>query len=44
MITILDLQAQPHNSLSYVHIELMRDLYSKSLLPTEKRDDFPSNQ
>jgi len=40
MIAVLDLQAQPHNSLPLVHVGVMRDLYSKSLLPTERGDDF----
>ena len=31
MIAILDLQAQPHNSIPCVHIGVRRDLYSKSL-------------
>ena len=35
MTAILDLQTQPHNSMSYVHIGVIMDLYSRSLLSTD---------
>ena len=44
MTAILDLQAQPHSSMPYVHIRLMMDLYSRSLLSTERWDVLPGNQ
>ena len=44
MTAILDLQAQAHNSMSYVHIGAIMDLYSKSLLSTDRWDFLPSNQ
>ena len=44
MTAILDLQAQPHNSMPYVHIRVIMDLYSRSLLSTERWDILPSNQ
>ena len=45
MTATLDLQAQPHYSMPYVHIGIMMDLYSWSLLSTERpivRVDFLS--
>jgi len=36
MTAILDLQALPHNSMPYVHIGVIMDLYSRSLLSTER--------
>ena len=44
MIAAMDLEAQPHNSKSQVYRGVVRDLYSKSSLPTERGDDLPSNQ
>jgi len=44
MIAVLDLQAQPHNSMAQAHIGVMRDSRSKRLLLTERRGDFSSNQ
>jgi hypothetical protein len=44
MTAILDLQAQPHNSMPYVHICAIMDLYSRSLLSTDTWDFLPSNQ
>jgi len=43
MTAILDLQAQPDNSMPYVHIGVMMDLYSRSLY-IERWDVRPSNQ
>jgi len=36
MTVILDLQAQPHNSMPHVHIGAIMDLYSRNLLSTDK--------
>ena len=44
MTAILDLQAQPHNSIPYVHIGVIMELYSRSLLSTERWEVLPSNQ
>jgi hypothetical protein len=44
MTVILDLQAQPHNSMSCVHIGVIKDLYSRSLFSTDRWDFLPSNQ
>ena len=47
MTAILDLQVQPHNSMPYVHIGAIMDLYSRSLLSTDRwdfRDFLPSNR
>ena len=44
MTAILDLQAQPHSSMAYVHVGAIMDLYSRSLLSTDRRDFLPSNQ
>jgi hypothetical protein len=44
MTVILDLQAQPHSSMPYVHIGVIMDLYSRSLLSTDRWDFLPSNQ
>ena len=44
MTAILDLQAQPHNSMPYVRLVVIMDLYSRSLLSTERWDVLPSNQ
>ena len=44
MIAAMDLEAQPHNSKSQVYRGVVRDLYSKSSLPTERGDDLPCNQ
>jgi hypothetical protein len=44
MTAIVDLQAQPHNSMPYVHIGAIMDLYSSSLLSTDRWDFLPSNQ
>jgi hypothetical protein len=35
LIAILDLEAQPHNSVPYVYIGVIMDLYSRSLLSTD---------
>jgi hypothetical protein len=44
MTAILDLEAQPHSSMSYVHICVIMDLYSRSLLSIDRLDFLPSNQ
>jgi len=44
MTAILDLQAQAHNSMPYVHIGAIMNLYSRSLLSTDRWDFLPSNQ
>jgi hypothetical protein len=36
MTAILDLQAQPHSSMPYVHIGVIMNLYSRSLLFTDR--------
>jgi hypothetical protein len=36
MAAILDLEAQPHSSMPYVHIGVITDLYSRSLLSTDR--------
>jgi len=40
MTEILDLQAQPYNSMSYVHIGAIMDLYSRRLLSTDRWDNL----
>jgi hypothetical protein len=44
MTAILDLEAQPHSSMPYVHIGVIMDLYSRSLLSTDRLEFLPSNQ
>ena len=44
MTAILDLQTQPHNSMSYVHMGIMMDLYSRNLLSIERWNVLPRNQ
>jgi len=44
MTVILDLQAQPHNSMPYVHTGAIMDLNSRSLLSTDRWYFLPSNQ
>jgi len=44
MTAMLDLEAQPHNSMPYVHIGAIMDFYNRSLLSTDRWDFLPSNQ
>ena len=44
MTAILDLQAQPHNSMPYAHIGVIMDLYSRRFLSTARWDFQVTNR